>query len=393
MKRSIFKALSVCLLAIMLIVITTIPVMALDLRGGDTITIGSGEVIEGDLYIAGSDITINGTVSGDVWAAGRSITINGSVNGAVTAAGQYINLNGTIARSARIAGQALIVNGAIGTDLLAFGSTVDISNKTTVGTDLLIGCATANIAGQVNRNVKGGADDIKISGTIGGDLKLEVNRLTITSTANIKGNLEYTSENEAVIETGGQVAGRITHQMPEPEKKGDTRGILPWIAAAGVAGLIAGKVLSFLMVLVIAVIFIFTIRRRTVAMADSIRTSPWASLGWGALILFVTPFAAIIVCITIIGLPLGLIALALWGIAIYLSQIPVALCIGLLLIGRFKKVASGGILVGAVAAGLAILMLLRLIPVVGFLVSLAVILFGMGSLVTSQITLRAEIKE
>jgi hypothetical protein len=180
--------------------------------------------------------------------------------------------------------------------------------------------------------------------------------------------------------------------MPEPEKR-DTRGIIPWIAAAGVAGLIVGKILSFLMILVIAVIFIFTIRRRIVSMADSIKTSPWASLGWGALILFVTPFAAILVCITLVGLPLGLIALALWGIAIYLSQIPVALCVGLLIMGRFKKVESGGILVGAVAAGLAIIILLRLIPVVGFLVSLAVILFGMGSLVTSQVTLRAEPRE
>ena len=389
--RNSVKVLFTGLLVILFMLVTTIPALALDLRGGNTITIGSGEVIEGDLYIAGSDITINGTINGDVWAAGRSITINGTVNGAVTAAAQYINLNGPVARSARIAGQTLDVNGTIGTDLVAFGSTIDINSATTIGTDLLIGGATARIAGQVNRNLKGGADDITISGMIGGNTQLQVKRLTITSTANIKGNLDYTSENEATIEPSGQVIGKITHQMPEPKKTGEAKGILPWIAAAGVAGLIVGKILTFLMILVIAVIFIFTIRHRTVAMANSIKTSPWASLGWGALILFVTPFAAIIVCITLIGLPLGLIALALWGIAIYLSQIPVALCIGRLILRQ--KVESGGILVGAAALGLVILLLLRLIPVVGFLVSLATVLFGMGSLVTSRITLRAEPKE
>ncbi len=391
--RNFIKTLSVCLMVILLIFVTTIPTLALELRGGNTVTINSGEVIDGDLYIAGSDITINGTINGDVWAAGRSITINGTVNGAVTIAGQYISLNGPVARSARMAGQTLVINSKIGTDLVAVGSTIDISTTSTIGTDLLIGCASANIAGQINRNIKGGAEDITISGTVGGNVKLEVNKLTITSTANIKGNLDYTSDNEAAVQSGGQVAGKITHSMPEPDRRGETKGLLPWVAAAGVAGIIMGKILAFLMILVIAVILIFTLRYRIVTMADSIKSSPWTTLGWGALLLFVTPIAAIIVCITLIGLPLGLIALAIWGIGIYLSQIPVALCIGRLILGRFRNVQSEGILVGAVSLGLVILLLLRLIPVVGFLVSLATILFGMGSLVTSFITLRAEIKE
>jgi hypothetical protein len=125
-------------------------------------------------------------------------------------------------------------------------------------------------------------------------------------------------------------------------------------------------------------------------MADAIKTNPLSSLGWGALILFVTPIAAIIVCCTVIGLPVGIIALVLYGIAIYLSQIPVALCIGRLIFGRFREVESSGIMIGTLATGLAILTLLRLIPVIGFLVGLATAIFGLGSLVSSRITLRAE---
>jgi uncharacterized membrane protein YccF (DUF307 family) len=75
-------------------------------------------------------------------------------------------------------------------------------------------------------------------------------------------------------------------------------------------------------------------------MADTIRNKPWWSLGWGAIVLFATPVAAIVVCITIVGIPLGLIGLALYGIAIYLSQIPVALFIGRWIIGYFAKTDS-----------------------------------------------------
>jgi hypothetical protein len=97
-----------------------------------------------------------------------------------------------------------------------------------------------------------------------------------------------------------------------------------------------------------------------------------------------------IVCFTVIGIPLGLITLALWGMAIYLSQIPVGLFIGRWIIGRFREVESRGILLGALASGLAILTLLMLIPYLGVAIWLATVLFGFGALLVSERRLRAE---
>ncbi len=384
MFRYLYKGIIAVLLAILMTALAAVPVLAADIRGGETITVASGEVVNGDMYLAGSDITINGTVNGDVWAAARTITINGTINGAVTAAAQTIAINGTVARSARIAGQALIVSGTIKTDLFAFGATLDITDKAKVGSDLILGCSTAKIAGQIDGNINGGGGDVVISNSVGGNVKLQVDKLTIASTASIQGNLDYTSETAATIQTGAKVSGKVTQTIPEPEGK-DAK-----VAAAAIATAIMWKVLGFAMALVAGIIIIFTVRRRITSMADAIKTNPLSSLGWGALILFVTPIAAIIVCCTVIGLPVGIIALVLYGIAIYLSQIPVALCIGRLIIGRFREVESSGIMVGSLATGLAILTVVRLIPVIGFLVGLATAIFGLGSLVSSRITLRAE---
>lgn len=390
MSRYLFKGIIACLVAILLTALAAVPVMAADLRGGENVTIASGEVVNGDLYAAGTDITINGTVNGDVWAAGRTIIINGTINGAVTAAAQSITLNGPIARSVRIAGQTLIVNSSIKTDLVAFATTLDITSQAKVGGDLILGCSTVQLAGQVDGSIRGGGGNVTITGGINGNINIGVETLTITSTATIQGNLDYTSENEAGIQPGAKIGGKVTQKLPEPKDRKRDGDIFPWLAAAGIASVILWKVLGFLMALVVGVILLFTVRRRTVSLADSIKTNPLSSLGWGALILFVTPIAAIIVCVTVIGLPVGIIALVLYGIAIYLSQIPVALCLGRLILRRFREVESGGILVGTLATGLAILGVLGCIPVIGFLVGLATALFGLGSLVASQIKLRAE---
>jgi hypothetical protein len=208
---------------------------------------------------------------------------------------------------------------------------------------------------------------------VGGDVEIEVDSLTVTSGANIQGNLTYTSENEADIQPGAQIGGITTHRLPKLE---DTAGF-------GIFSGILGKVLGFLMMLLLGVIIVLLAPRRTALVADGIGNRPWLSLGWGALILLATPVAAIVACITIVGIPLGLIALALYAIAIYLSQIPVALFIGRWIIGRFRGMETRAILVGALALGLAIISLLKSIPYFGFAIGLATVLFGLGTLVVS----------
>ncbi len=360
MSKHILKGLIVCLLAILLMTFTTVPVLAFDARGGDTVTVASGEVIDDDLYIAGRTIIIDGTINGDLIAAGGTITVNGTVNGSVIAAGGTVNINGEVTHAVRVIGRTLNISGTIGRDLLVAGGELSMASTAEIGGDLLFGAGTA-----------------RIDGLIEGDINSRVDSLTVASTASIQGNLSYTSENEANIESGAQVGGVTTHKLP------------PVAAGTG----LWGKVIGYLMALVLGIIIVLLAPRRVKAVTESIRTRPWPSLGWGAVILVATPIAALIVCITIIGLPLGLIALALYTIAIYLTQLFVGLLIGQLIIGAFRGVETRAALVGALALGLAILSLLWLIPYLGFVIGLATILFGLGALLVSERKLRAEARE
>jgi len=374
MSKHILKGLIVSLLAILLMTFTAVTVLAFDVRSGDIVTVASGEVIDGDLYVGGGTIIIDGTINGDLIAAGRTIRVNGPVNGNIIAAGGTVDINGEVTHAVRIIGEILNISGTIGRDLLVAGNKVSIASTAEIGSDLLLGAGTA-----------------RIDGLIKGDINSGVEHLTIASTASIQGKLTYISENEANIQSGAQIRGTITHQLPDVKERlavGTHR--LPDVKERLTPAGLWGKVIGFLMTLVLGIVIVLLAPRRMKAVTESIRTRPWASLGWGAIILIFTPIAALIACITIIGLPLGLIALALYTITICLTQLFVGLLIGQLIIGSSRRVESRAALVGALVLGLAILSLLRLIPYLGFVIGLATVLFGLGAILVSERKVRAE---
>ena len=387
MSKHICKAVAIVLIVTLLMIFTTVPALASDARSGARITVTSGEVVDDDLYVAAEAVIIDGTINGDLWAVGSMITVNGLVNGSVMAAGRTININGDIDHAVRAVGETININGDVSGDVIVGCSEVNIASTARIGGDLLFGAGIARIDGPIEGDIKGNGSEVTISNRVDGNVELKVESLTILSTANIAGDLNYTSEEEADIQSGAQIAGATTHKLPEVKK--DWTKVFPFVLFFGVLG----KVIGFLMALVAGLVIILLAPRRLTSITEAIGSKPGPSAGWGALILFVTPIAAIIVCLTIIGIPVGLIALVLYGIAIYLAQIPVGLFIGRWIIGRFRRVEGKAIMVGALAVGLVILKLLTLIPYFGFLVGLAVILFGLGAVVVAERKRRAEARE
>ena len=387
MSRHIYRGLAVILVVTLLMILTAVSVLAFDARSGMTVTVASGEVVDDDLYVAAETIIVDGTVDGDLWAAGNTITVNGIVNGSVMAAGRIVNINGDVTHAVRAVAETININGDVDGDVMAGCGKLNIDSTARIGGDLLFGADIASIDGAVEGNIKGSGREVTISNWVSGDVELEVESLTILSTANIGGDLSYTSEEEADIRSGAQVTGATTHTIPEV-KEDEAKGF-PFILFTSALS----KLISFLMAFVTGVVIIFLAPKKLTSITDAIGTRPGPSAGWGAMILFLTPIAALIVCLTIIGIPLGLIALVLYGIALYLAQIPVGLFIGSWIIGRFRDVESKAIMVGALAIGLAILKLLSLIPYFGFFVGFVVVLFGLGAVVAAERKRRAETKE
>jgi len=383
MSKHIRRALVTTLVVTLLMIFATVPVVALDVRNGESVTVASGEVVDDNLFVVADTITIDGTVNGDLGAIGTTVTINGVVNGSVLAAGQIININGHVEHTVWAVGQTINVGGSINGNLQVAGLSVNIANTAMIKGNLLFVAGITSIENPIEVGINRGGGVINGNG-VGGNADLEVMGLTLFPTANIQGDLSYGSGEGADVQSRTQIVSAATHTLP-PAKPGPAR-VSPFALFTGVLG----KLTSFLMAFVAGLVIILLVPRHLTSVAESIRSRPWASLGWGAVILFVTPIAAILVCFTIVGISVGLIALVFYAVALYLAQIPVALFLGRWIIGSFRPVEGKAIMLGALALGLVIIHLLKLIPYFGFFVGLVVILFGLGAVVVWARKRRAE---
>lgn len=103
------------------------------------------------------------------------------------------------------------------------------------------------------------------------------------------------------------------------------------------------------------------------------------------MLLVVVPVAAALLLITVVGLPLSLMALGLYAALIYLSPVPVAMWIGE---GILKAAKVGGRhhAVGGFLLGMALLLTFFLIPWLGGLLRLLVTLAGLGAILLALVS-------
>ncbi len=343
------------------------------LRTGDMIIIGGDEVIDEDLFVAGNEIIINGTVNGDLYAAARVIAMNGRVRDSATLAGNRIDVSGQIGGSLRAIGDSVTVQGSIGKDLVLASRDVMVNAGSVVSGDMLAGAMNAAIEGPVKGYALIGARSITVNNRIGQDATFGARFLTLTKNAVIGGNLTYYSANEASIDSGALIAGKLKHSIPQTQF--DIRKIFPFMIMAG----IAGKIAAFFMGLAVGLVFILLAPGLLNSLTDAIRRKTGACAGWGALMLFAVPIGVVIAFSTIIGIVLGVIALFIYLIAVYLGQIVAGLLIGKMILGRFDMHESPQALFGIFTLGYFIIRLFRFIPVAGYLIFIAAAVFGLGA--------------
>ncbi len=371
MKRRLCLALIVAFVAALL---GTPAAFAAEFRGDTTITIGEGEVLNDDLYLFATTITIDGTINGDVFAVGSSVTINGTVNGNVYLAGENVTLSGTVSQDARVVGNTVTVAGSIGDDLLVLSNSATVLNGASIGRDLILAVSSTTFDGDVGRRIAGVADTLILSGTVAAEVDVDSGTLTITDGASIGGDLSYRSDSEAEIASGAQIGGDLIHEMPGPESvAGLEFDPVSW----------GWSIVSLLMAAVYGTFLLFAFPRLTLSASNQLLESPLLSIGMGIVFLIVVPIAATLVMITVIGIPLGLITLLVYGIALFSAQVFVGVTIGRLLFSFFANANRRLIQFFGLLLGLLVLFGISFIPYVGSWSPLVIAILGLGGLMVA----------
>jgi cytoskeletal protein CcmA (bactofilin family) len=328
-------------------------------------SVNINRAVTDDLYVSGGSVSIDAPIDGDLVVSGGRVEVAGPISGNLYVAGGEVTVTGRVDRTVRVAGGNLRLNGTVGRDLLLAGGRTHLGRGAVVGGDLVAAAGELRLLGRIDGGLLGSAGQVVIDGPIGENARLKVDRLELRENADVGGDLRYRSANEARIDDRAQVGGRIERQEPARRAPGPLARFLLWLA-------------SLLGIVIVGLLIAWLFPETLLETKQSLAQRPWASLGLGAAVLFLTPLVLILVAVTIIGLPLAVIALALYGIGIYLANVYAAAAVGSLVLDRL---APGGHWIGvAVVVGLVALSLVRIIPVIGGLIGFAVILFGLGAM-------------
>ncbi|NJD52709.1 MAG: hypothetical protein FIB07_07560 [Candidatus Methanoperedens sp.] len=350
---------------------------ASEFKSGDNLIIAKDEVINDDLYFAGNSITIDGTINGDLIAAGSEIKVTGTINGGIIAAGGSIIVTGNVTNDIRAAGGEVRIDGNVGDNILVFTGNLVLEKNARIARDLTLGAGTATIDGIVNGNINGGASNMEMRGVTKGNVAIRIdNNIKLSPGAIIGGNLEYTAPRPGEI--SGIVSGTTTYKET-PVRRENFMSRLP------------GEVLGYLWLLLIGIVSLILAPELTQRISDNISVKPLKNLLWGLLFLIVTPIIAVLLLVTVIGIPPGLILLAVYIVLLYISRIYIGLWVGQYVSGKLKQETKSRVL--AMALGLIIVVIGINLPIIGGFVHFIIILLGLGAIILTVYNSYKKLKE
>lgn len=354
---------------------------AYSIKTENSIYVEKSEVIEGNLFAAGNNISIDGKVRGDVFCAGQNISINGEVEGDVICAGQTINVNGKVGGSVRVAGNSIVINSEVTRSLMAVGATVSMEKDANVGWEAYIAGAAVNMRGKVSRDLNCVGSDINIAGEVGQNVKAvldsnnknrksEKSHLVIGKETVINGDLTYYDYQDASIDKDAKIKGKTERNEPK---------VMQGQKETGNAGRVLGIFYSVFTALVLGLVVISIWKKETVEIIEKMKTKPAQTIGWGAVVFFLTPIISIILLLTMIGIPLAFIIMLAWIIGLMIAKVFAGILVGKYFIENTWKEKKDNIFI-AMICGIVIAWILFSIPFIGWLFSFIALLWGLGGI-------------
>jgi hypothetical protein len=186
---------------------------------------------------------------------------------------------------------------------------------------------------------------------------------------------------QVVVRSGAEIGGDIaSRESPEVEEGAAVRGDVVNVATRfdfenlGLAGRVAWWIGYSVSTLVLGLLLLLFAPALDGAIMDASRRRTGAAIGFGIAVFFLVPIAAVLLLVTIVGIPLGLFVLLALALLYSVGYVSGAHALGRLLV----KPPTSRFL--AFLAGLGVLRLAELIPFVGGLVWLLAAIFGLGVL-------------
>jgi cytoskeletal protein CcmA (bactofilin family) len=338
-----------------------------------------------NVYSVGGSVRPSASVEGDFVAAGGRVIIDQPVKGDATLAGGSVDVRAPIGDDVRVAGGDVTIESTIGGELYAAAGNITLTKAAQVAYSASLFAGNVTIDGKIDGPVKVGAQKIILNGEIKGDTRLYAQQIELSPSAKIGGALHYPMSAEFKKADGATIGGSITRENPEDVRRnGNPNYNREWrMNMQGGSPMWTGGIFMFLAILAFASVFLLLFPKFSTQASGLVKTSPWLAMAIGFGSLVGVPMLAVLLFITILGIPLGVAFIALYPALLLAGYV-----VGVLFLAQRAQAAirkdspsSFAMTIGFFALALVLVMFIAWLPFIGPLTVFAITIVGVGACV------------
>lgn len=288
-----------------------------------------------------------------------------------------IQIGGNVEISEPTAGPVNLVGGQVRVEapvqgsLRAAGGQVEVGPAALITGNAFLAGGNVVVKGPVQGDIHVGGGQVTLDGPVTGDAFVAAGSLNLGPNARVEGRLKFRG-GELNRDPAAQVVGGLVqvpvHMHSHEWSPGDrmTRGWMWSLGLVMLAALLAGALPG-----------------PSQRLAQELRERPAMTTLLGFLALTAIPVAAVLLMITIVGIPIAILALVLYAALLMVGYVWLAVVLGGMLVDRFNAETAAVIAWRAGAAALAMIMLAIAVrvPFIGGFVKLAALVVGVGMIV------------
>ena len=381
-SRRIAGPLTLGLLFLALGMVASRPASALDLRLDQEVHIAADTTLQDSLVVTGDLLDVDGTIEGDVACFVERLVVRGKIDGNLYAASRSVEILGTVTGRVHMVGERLRIEGQVA-GLIGGGDDFTLAEEGKIERDAVVFVENATFDGEVGRDLIFAGKAMVLRGKIGRDLDvLGAEQVRLRPTAVVGGSVEAKLPEDEEIEVAeeAQVGGELTTtRFDHTHQRRLESFARPAFYVVRLAQLGASLVFGLLL---------YVFFPRVYPTEAPTQLGFFRSVGRGFLFTIVTPIVLLLVCCTVLGIPLAVVGLFVYVTSLYLAHILVGALVGhVVLPNEDTALRAFGL---RLLVGLLLLMVVSNIPWLGPIFAIVVVLFGMGLLLDRGAALRRE---
>ena len=337
-------------------------------------------------FVTGERVEVtNANIADDIFALGGDVIFETVSAKSVIAAGRSLSLKGITADDLIVGGGRMDVSGDIKDDVIAavcpfcpVMGRLHLTNDMQIGDDARLAGRDIAVDGRIGGDLYAAAQQFRLSGEVVGNARIEADRIALAPGARIGGDLLYTSQTEPEVADGAVIAGQIRQvesQLPFAEGLPES---WIWYGALAVTGFV-------LAILLLGAALQLAAPGLLSNAAATLQAKPWSTLGRGLVLALVVPIAVALLMASVIGIPIGMVTAAGFVVLLALAFVAIAYCIGLYvrrLFGLHGIPTGSGSRILWTSLGIFILLIVGLIPFVGWAIGILAMIAGLGAVIS-----------